>query len=587
MSLHAKILPVVLLLAPSTDGSAQDAAYRVSGPSLANLTLESVRLVGPSTTEVPALVGCQFLPLIPSGHAAVHAADPTRPQPVTVGPGVPALRLPDRPGTLIVHYRRSGSTFGFAALLGDGRVRVLLERPGLGPGQTIDPFEPIVGVSPDATRIAVSAPEFDDVGYTDAWLLAVRGTLAGGVVARELTGPGDDEVDGISFTFFQGELWCVFEDRLANCPDDGSAGLQVVAIPPSGGSTALETSEELLVSADGSTLVFLAGIDEALADLYVVDAAGIRNVTGAPSELTPPGWIPEEELGPYLGVSADGSVVAFLREIAGEDEVFLQATAPGSTPVQVTGDAIFDTSIDNPSGLLGDGLARFRFFADSGNQNADLYQAELLPGGGLATKNLTQTSGVSAPVYPNAATIDIETSVEMTTGRSVVDDRTGVGGGFDLHHVDGAGAGGLVLAGLTAPPVWSSGRTGRYVGRVELPAFDLVVEVDGGAAPRAVIAPPPGVRFDEVRAGTGGRVIHFVADVGGLDFVGSIHRDTGALALAPGGPYANAAGVGFSEQGRILFSAAGAGGTTTYAVAADGSFTAPVGAPSPIAGWLD
>src|SRR5690606_28602302 len=141
-------------------------------------------------------------------------------------------------------------------------------------------------------------------------------------------------------------------------------------------------------------------------DLYVAGAAGIRNVTQAPSEVTPPGWLPEESAGPFLAVSDDGSVVAFLREIAGQDEVFLQATTAGSAPVHVTGDALFDTSIDSPSGLLGGGLARFRFFMDSGNQNADLYQAELLPGIGLKTENLTQTSGVSTPVYPNAATID-------------------------------------------------------------------------------------------------------------------------------------------------------------------------------------
>lgn len=585
---HRKLLVPWLFVLP-TALHAQDTAFRVAGPSPTSLTLEAVRVVGATSSTVPVLAGCEFLALRASGQAPVHAADPTRPQAVVLGPGVPALRLPDRDGTLVLHYRRAQTTFGFVALGAGGKAKVLLERTGLGPSKIVDPFDPIVGVSPDSDVIAVSAPEFKDIGgYTDAWLLALIGTsLAGGVDSVELTGPGDDEVDATSLTFFRNELWCVLEDELATAPADGSAMLVPVTLPPSGGTTNIEVSEEFLVSADGSTLVLLAGVDEALADLYVADASGIRNVTNAPSELTPPGWIPEETAGPYLAVSDDGSVVAFLRELAGEDEVFLQPTAPGSTPVQVTGDAVFDTSIDSPAGLLGDGLLRFRFFADSGNQNADLYQAELLPGNLLGTKNLTQTSGVATPIYPNAATLDVETSVSMTGGRSIVDDRTASFAGYDLWHVDEAGNGALFAAGLGAPPVWTSGLPWRFVGRLEYPTFDAIVEVDAGAAPKLLLAPPPGVRFDDVRAGRGGRVVHFVADVGGLDFVGSIHRDTGALTLAPGAPYSGAAGIAFSDKGRLLFSAAAGGNTTTYAVAADGSFVAAVGVPAAVAGWLD
>ena len=96
MNLLSKPLCLLALAAAPTVGAAQDAAVRVSGPSPTDLTLESVRLVGPSATVLPVLSGCELLPLVASGQAPLHAADPTRPQAAVVGPGVPALRLPDR-----------------------------------------------------------------------------------------------------------------------------------------------------------------------------------------------------------------------------------------------------------------------------------------------------------------------------------------------------------------------------------------------------------------------------------------------------------------------------------------------------------
>ena len=567
-------------------------AVRASGPSPSNLTLVAQLLSDPPTGDV-LLSGVEFLPMHVAGTTMVNRNDPNRPHLVSDVPDTSVIELPGPERVRLLHYRRSsGTMFGFLRLDNRGGMQLLVERLGLTASNTFDPFDTVIGVSEQGC-IVISAPTFSGGvgGYGDCWLFPVTPLAPGIGPAVELTGPGQQDVAGCSLTFKGDWLYAVEEDTLARAPLDGSANLVQVTLPPSGGFPNPMVRDEMVLSADGSTLVLLAGVDEDNLDLYVIDASGTpRNLSNAPDTIQPPGYLPQEPKGPMLTLNEDGSLVAYVVEFPQGGELFLRSTAAvPSAPEHVTPDAIFDQSIDNVSGIFGSGFA-FGFFADSGLDNADLYQATLGAGGGLSVINLTQTSGSSGPFYPNAAQIKVAASWQVNGLRMVVDDRVSEGAGYEFWITNDASSV-LHVPGLSESPSTVSagaGPNGTWLTTLRTSAATGLVYLDGASGLLGLpLFLPSTFRIEEVVARAAGNLAALsVRAPSGLEYLVLLDLLGGRLRLAGNLPYQDVANLIFTDEDQLLHVSGSGTGFTPHFVDLDHSVTVTVGPEEAVSCWL-
>jgi len=462
----------------------------------------------------------------------------------------------------------------------------LIERNGLGPGASLSPFYPAIGVSPDGHTICVAAADYSQGigGIGDAWLIRVDGQPLGGVGASlvELTGPGEQEVSGLSLRFVGDRLYAVEEDRLVSAPVDGSGGFVPLPVSLPGN---FEVTEEVLLSKDAASLWFLAGPDEDLVDLYRLTLPGLvlDNITQSPGEIQPPGYLPETETGPHLSLSEDGATVAYDVEIANGHELFLRPASPGGSALHVTPDPNFEHSIDNVSGLSAGG-AKFRFFADSGQSNADLYEASVLPGGGLGLNNLTQTSGAATPFFPNLATIDVHETRSCGAARWIVDDRSGVGAGYDLWAVTASGMAGRVESGLASPPEFVD-HDSMVLAMTRGPVSNRLFRLDEQAAPAELLSVPSAVSISSPALSPSGSVAALTLAALGTET--PVRLDTVTGSWLPGSSsLANVHALSFSGNSRLLFSAASGVATGTFVMDVASGSAKEIGAPAPVAFWI-
>lgn len=567
-----------------------DVALRAFGSSPSQLTVERIAVAGPALApEAPVLTDATFLPIAFSGQVEGLAFDSSMPRVVEVAPGIQALRLPGPAGTLVLHYRRSGTVFGFLGVSARGDARVLMERPGIGSGGQTDPFDRSLGVARDGATVAVSAPTFSQGlgGHGDVWIARPAGPkFPSGDYAVELSGALVVDADGASLTFKGAWLYGVVDDALRRAPADGSGPFLQVVLPPSGGASNLDLVDEFALSADGSTLALLAGVDEALVDLYVIDGADqVKNLTQAPAKIEPPGYLPGKSGGPLLQLSPDGSLIAYQIEFANGAELYLRDTAGASAPVHVTGDVAFDQSIDTVSGILGSALT-MRFFARGGAAGADLYSATLLQTG-LELKNLTATSGASAPFFPNAATIDVGASWQLGPQRLVFD--APAPGADQLWRVDGAGAAAVLVPALAAPPAIAAG-TNRWLALFATPAGSSVALLfdASGAAPLPLIALSGGFALtgSALRADDRKVALSAVGPGSSAEVLGLVDLVNGAVVLV-GSTWQQPRDASFSGGGRLLFHAATGGGQQGFAANPLTGSTRAFGAPAPVAFWIN
>lgn len=560
---------------------------RVTGPDQAHLTVSTVSPLGGG--EIPAgLSGIALLDLDVSGRGAVTTvgAGGGRVVPLQVGQ---AVLLPGKSRDRVFLYRRTGTpVYGLFAATASAGVRVLIERNGIGPGASLSPFHPAIGVSPDGQSIAVAAASYSQGigGLGDAWLIRVDGTPLPGASQSivELTGVADDEVEGGSLFFAGGSLYAVAEERLVAAPADGSAGFTPLSLglPPS-----WEVVEETLLSSDESTLFFLAGPSESQVDLYRLVLAGmtLQNVTQSPSAIEPPGYMPGTKTGPHLAVNADGSMVAYDIEIQNGHELYVRSVGPVTgPPLHVTPDLNFEHSIDDVSGLTAGG-AKFRFFADSGTQDADLYEVSMLGGGAISLKNLTQTSGAPVPFFPNLATLDVHASPALGEARFVVDDRTGVAAGYDLWAVTASGLAGKLDTGLSEPPEFATNGTSS-LSMTRGPLLHRLFRFGAEAPPFELLSVPSSIPMSSPALSRDGSVAAVAITSAGSDLLVRLDTETGALMPGSGSRYAGIHALSIDENERVLFSAAAGGGVGTFVLDAATGESKVVGAAAPIAFWI-
>ena len=557
--------------------------FRLSGPA-GSQSLTTIDLAN-GVESAPLLTGIELLAVDPGGRSIHDDVGVNGGRVVRIG-DAQIVELPGPGAVRVVHYRRSNpNRFGFFSISGGGDFRLLVERVGVGPGATLNAFDAVVATSPDGETIAVSAADYSGGidGHGDMWLLKAAGEpFPGGGFSRELTGLGEQEVPGSSLVFFAGRLYATLEDRLAWAPVDGSAGFTVVPVP---GLVGGEVVEEFAVSADGTTLAFLAGPDEDTVDLFLLrNDLTIQRITQNPGEIQPPGYLPLDDTGPHLTLTDDGGMVAYDREIQGGHELYLQLTAPGSAPVHVTPNHLFEESIDNVSGVLtGSGLA-MTFFADSGLDNADLYRATLQPGGGgVVLENLSQTSGAQTPFFPNLGKIAVSAGRTAGDARFVVDQNTA--SDYELWFAGGGSV--LVAPGLIEAPLLASEPvTGDLVVTASAGTSGTIVSWSAGAPPSPLLALPAGAEVKELAVARGGKRVAVIADLTGASFVFSLDLATGAVAdVAAGASFQGARDLAIGPAGHLLFTASDAQGAVSVAYwPVDGTVT--ITGPSPSARWL-
>lgn len=571
-----------------------ETAVIATGSSTTQVSVATVTLGTKNPSGTPVLNGLTLLPMQLAQRASLDRFGPGFAQVVDVGAGITALELPGTNAVRVFHYRRTGTpTYGFFSIRGSGEVRVLVEAAGVGPGSALDPFDSIVASARDGKTIAIAARKYNQGvdGLGDCWLARADGPLfSNGTAAVEITGALDVDIAPHSLTFKGTWLYASLGDALARAPADGSGAFAPVAIPPTGTTTTPELVDEFVVSGDGSTLAFLAGKDEQNVDLYVVDANDVvTNITSAPAAIQPPMYLPEEIGGPLLALSEDGALIALDREFAGGHEFYVRATQPGASEVHVTSDANFEHSIDTVSGVLF-GTARARFFARAGNVAADLYQVDLA-GPTPKLTNVSQTSGVSVPFFPNAGQINATSTWALGTEQMFVNDQVATGGALDLWRVDGAGAASVVATGLVGKPSIQApaGVRTHFLVRATSPTQTSLwfsMPTPGVFAP--VLTLPSSMPLASVTVNRAGTRVGVAAEFpAGVRWVALVHPLTQQTTVVAGAPIAGAHDLTFSTHGRLLFTATGTGGAEQL-VSADAmtGTTTNVGAPAAFALWL-
>lgn len=565
-------------------------AIRCSGSASA-LSITRVEFGATITESAALLSGAKLLAIDVAGRTPLSDAAADLGKVIEVASGVQSVQLPGLAAIRIFHYQKPQSkAFGFFALRGKGEFELLIERSGLGDNGTVDPFDPVIGVSRDGRTIAISASEPNQgvQGLGDTWLIRCDGQpLANGSVLRELTGAANPDVPGVSLQFFGSSLYAVVGHSLGIAPADGTAGFNLLNLPATGGGVAAEVIPEMVISADGKKLAVLAGADETNLDIYVLGIDGsVTNVTQQPRPLVTPEFLPESTEGPLLALSPDGSTLTYQVDEANGNELFTSTTAAGAVPIHLTPDPVFDHSIDQMSGILTGGSFT-RFLAASGQLNADLYRVTLPSAGVPALSNLTLTSGADQPFFPNTATMLVSAQSNLRGGRLLADDRTQSAAGYDLWFNTNGDTTGIALTGLDQPAtVIAPGMDAKNVAiTASRGAQSYLMTFDGNNAPRNLIQLPTGVSIASVAARDGGTVFAASANYLGLSFVIQLAASGAALNIVQGSPFSNARNLLYGRDQRLLFVATVSGSAQTYFVNALQQ-AVPAGAPAPVAFWL-
>lgn len=155
---------------------------------------------------------------------------------------------------------------------------------------------------------------------------------------------------------------------------DGSAGESIV-LPAGFAAADFGTWRS---SADGSVAAFVAVDAGGLADVFVVDDAGVRNVSNKAAADISSYWM-----------SPDGSRVAYTTD--GSDAFVVGADGTGEISIRGTGR--FDAAVDFDDLAMADASTLY-FSAGAGSGSRDVYSVSL---GSLSVVNLTATGSTTAP----------------------------------------------------------------------------------------------------------------------------------------------------------------------------------------------
>lgn len=527
---------------------------------------------GAPPTTPPALQGITLLPIDFPGRTELDRFASDRPRLEEDVPGAGRLVLPGAHGSLY-RYRRpaggAGAWYGLFLVETDGDVVPLWEAPGTGPTGDVDPF---------ATRVASTADGGTLLFGTTA---AAAGdvlelTLADGTVLNRTsdTPPLQLTEEGLGV----GEQWGWFSTTAGAWRFDRVVGETAQPVPLVGAPTQLLGG--FAVSGDGARVALVAGSGPN--DLYVHSFGSSGAATRASAiggALSGIGSLPAHADGPFLSLSADGSLCCWRATVGATRECFLARTAPldGDTPFHLTADNLFLDTLDEP-GLIG---PLFSVGADAmtiavgeradpvlgGIESADFYRVELAPGGGATFTNLSQSSGdPQAPFLESKSTIDPEDGVFRVPGQSAV---VFVDTSTDQLSIVRLDTGGMlpILANvkeLNAITALESGALVLEVRRSNGEKNIELVRVDPSTGATVLASLPSDhavgeSSFTALTAGPGDAFASILA-VGSFEFLLTMDASTGAAQVLSYAPLAYGPTLDYEANGSLAFSvAAGAG----------------------------
>lgn len=519
-----------------------------------------------STLSAQPFVGPDHLVALPlrlAGRAAADLLDASLPQRVDLS-GDSAVRLADG-GLLIRFHDAANAESGLLHVASDGTTSVLLARPDVGGSPALIAT---IGVSAFEPRAALVEDE-NVTGRGDVWLVRFDGGsfASTGTAARLVTaGATVPDATPTSLVFARGSLWYVDADStLLRAPTDGSADAAAVALPPSAGQAPATVSGEIAVSADGSTLTFLAGHDEKSWDLYVADAAGTAtNLTQAAGQYPSIGQLPRVPRGPFVSLSPDGSRITYALEHPDFD-LYTRRSDGSDLPQPLTEDSQFDGSIADGATVI-TFAARVLFSMGRTGTTHDFYRATL-GAGGAALRNLTATSGSTTLPFAKGSTLAPAFAARLAGASATVfvNDRSALLGrpDFELWIADASGSARLAADLVAAPTLVAGGPATAPV------TFALLVDAGGAtlaSLPASSAAPldvllriPTGVRIDAFAPSPDGGELALLADAaGGLGIVAVLDVASHRIArvLTPTRPPLAGLGsdqIAWSPSGRLLF----------------------------------
>jgi len=391
MNLRAQIATSLLLLVAPTAGAQSFFEISGSGPQ------GSVVVLTPSEVRPPALQEIVLLPLDAMGRTALTSLQRGETQRRADIPGAARLRLPEGMGSLYKYCRPGdplidpGSVYGYFIVGPLGRARRVFELSGTGVLLADDPLPGRVAIHASGTCMLVATSV---AAGGDLWEIDLTN---GSVQNRTATlGPMDFGLNGLvlldTWGFGVSSSGPVRFERLPG------AQATTVAMP----LTNTWFGPDVVRSADESTVAFLAGADGLNALVFTARRSGNAILASdAPMTIPGAGFLPEVTTGPHLALSTDGSWVAWRSQ----GETFARETGAGTHPPgqHLTGAPDFDATL-NDTGVIAffdpDSVILFAGRgASDGIGRGDLFRFDLVPGGGGAITNLSQTSEIIGPPY--------------------------------------------------------------------------------------------------------------------------------------------------------------------------------------------
>jgi hypothetical protein len=349
-------------------------------------------VLGPAEERPPELQGITLLPLECVGRTQLNECLPDQTRRRTDVPGAARLVLAGEQGSLY-KFRRPGAgssvTFGLFRVDAAGRARLVFESSGTGSSGSRDPIPGRVAIAADGRTLLVATSE-------DAGGDVFEVDLDSGLVRNrtELLPPLEVERNGL--VLLPGWGLALADEgvfRFERAPD---AQAVEVALPTS----KRWIGPDVVRSADGSTVAFLAGKDSSEAFVLACRRQGDALQVSHRAERIPgAGFLPEVATGPHLALSSDGSHAAWRVD----GECFVHAVGSAGSDVHVTGSANFHYTL-NDTGVIAfidrDSLVLVVGHEDGeGIEYGDLFRLDIAASGEVAASNLSLTSGMRQPPF--------------------------------------------------------------------------------------------------------------------------------------------------------------------------------------------
>ncbi|MEO6594813.1 MAG: hypothetical protein ABIP94_08685 [Planctomycetota bacterium] len=473
MTMPIRSLWLLALCAPSLEAQ----TITLAEGTTTSLQIVTLPESNPNAPDTVVLQGVEFLPIEISGRTLAQEFDPTRSRRL-VRHDITRVELPGG-GHLFRYKRSSGAFWGFLHVAADGQARVVLERPGTGAAQNVDPFADRIAVAPDGLHAAVAVAA--------GGLYVVR--LDGGTFAS--TGRADrlaaaTNIDVLPTSVMAGPSTMYYQSSLGGGNEalwrcglaDGS--VPVVITPPWALNAFLK--DQMVLSRDGSVLVFLYG-PQNQQRLWRAGTTGAATVLPPPaSKYEEPGYLPEDPGEPAMLLSENGARLFYIDADV-SDELYLLDLQTALPALQITADPIFQPYIGVH--ILPKFVADVLTVAIGDPNQMDWFRVALAPLGGTVV-NLTGTGSMLQP-YPAGGLDPVQT---LDAGAYLLSTEQQAGGLAlrRLHLATGAHA--LVQQNLLSPP-----QPGSTTGGVA----DIVVHgvsADSlylGATGAPLVTLPPGV----------------------------------------------------------------------------------------------